>query len=134
FWAYRGVDLFKPNLREIQQQVDFPITPTIKDLDRADAIIRGHLHNRYTMITLAAHGVYINDGIKSTIYPTQRRQIADVSGAGDTVVSVAACGLVAGLPLGELAILANLAGGQVIEKPGVVAVELKQLQQEYRAA
>ena len=97
FWSYQGVDLFKPNLREIQQQVDFHIRPNLSDLDQADAVIRSHLNNRYTMITLAAYGVYINDGSKSAIYPTQRRQIADVSGAGDTVISVAACGL-AGRP------------------------------------
>ncbi|MEM9835131.1 MAG: PfkB family carbohydrate kinase [Bacteroidota bacterium] len=132
FWAYKKVDLFKPNLPEIQQQVDFRVTPTLADLDKADTYIRQQLDNRYTMITLASHGVYVSDGESSAIYPTQPRQIADVSGAGDTVISVAACGLAKGMPLSELAILANLAGGQVIEKPGVVAVDRHQLATEYR--
>lgn len=131
FWAYRGVTLFKPNLREIQAQLDFPIQPNLNDLNRADQYIRQQLSNQYTMITLASHGVYINDGNNAAIYPTHAQQIADVSGAGDTVISIAACGLAAGLPLTELAILANLAGGQVIAKPGVVAVELAALKAAY---
>lgn len=134
FWAYQKVDLFKPNLREIQQQLDYRVSPILTDLDRADAHIRMQLGNRYTMITLASHGVYVSDGEQSAIYPTQARQIADVSGAGDTVIAVAACGLAMGLPLTELAILANLAGGQVIEKPGVVPVDLDQLRDEYAEA
>lgn len=131
FWAYKNVDLFKPNLREIQQQLDFAVKPTLQDLDRADQYIRQQLANRYTMITLANHGVYVSDGTTSNIYPTQERQISDVSGAGDTVISVAACGLAKNMPLEELAVLANLAGGQVIEKPGVVAIDLAQLSREY---
>lgn len=131
FWAYRGVDLFKPNLREIQAQVDFKIDPTLACLDRANDIIKEKLNHRATMITLAEHGVYINDGRQSAIYPTLPRQIRDVSGAGDSVISVAGAGLAAGMELEQLAILANLAGGQVIEKPGVVAVDLEQLRIEY---
>ncbi len=131
FWAYTAATLFKPNLREIQAQLDFPIRPVLADLDQADAEIRSRLQHQFTMITLAEHGVYINDGTSSAIYPTQKRHIADVSGAGDTVISVAACALASGMPLVEIAQLANLAGGQVIEKPGVVAVELEQLRREY---
>ncbi len=134
FWAYEGVTLFKPNLREIQAQLDFPIRPNREDLDQADRHIRQRLANRYTMITLAEHGVYISDGTHSSILPTQKRQIADVSGAGDTVISIATCALAKGMPLLEIARLANLAGGQVIEKPGVVAVELAQLAEEYKGS
>lgn len=133
FWLYRRATLFKPNLREIRDQIDFPLSPTLTSLDRAAAIIRQKLDNRFTMITLANHGVYVENGKHSARHPTQERQINDVSGAGDSVISVAACGLAAGLPLSELAILANLAGGQVVERPGVVAVNLDQLQNEYAA-
>lgn len=133
FWAYRGVELFKPNLREIQAQVDFKITPTLADLDRATAIIREKLDNRWTMITLAEHGVYVHDGQSSEILPTQERKIRDVSGAGDSVISVAGAGLAMGMSRSQIARLANLSGGQVIEKPGVVAVDLAQLKREYEA-
>lgn len=127
FWAYQYVGLFKPNLREIQQQLDFPVQPNLESLDRAAAIIFDRLKCAAVMITLSEHGVYVHDGRSSSIYPTNARSVADVSGAGDTVISVAACGLAAGMTLAEVAQLANLAGAQVIAKSGVVAVDLAEL-------
>ncbi|MBB4078201.1 rfaE bifunctional protein kinase chain/domain [Lewinella aquimaris] len=132
FWAYRGVDLFKPNLREMQQQLDFPIGPNLPDLDRAAAVLFERLDCRMVMITLSEHGIYTNDRTHSTIHPTQAREIADVSGAGDTVISVAAAGMVAGMSLNSAARLANLAGAQVIARPGVVAVDLGALDRDWQ--
>ncbi|MCP9235427.1 bifunctional heptose 7-phosphate kinase/heptose 1-phosphate adenyltransferase [Lewinella sp. JB7] len=131
FWAYRGVQLFKPNLREMQQQVDFPIRPTLADLDRAAALVFERLNCRQVMITLSEHGIYTHDGSHSQIHPTHARRIADVSGAGDTVISVAASGIAAGMSLTAAARLANLAGAQVIARPGVVAVDLAELRREW---
>lgn len=128
FWAYRKVTLFKPNLREMQQQVDFALRPTPVDLDRAAALLFDRLGCARVMITLSEHGIYVNDGQRSEILPTAARRIADVSGAGDSVISVAACGLAAGLPLREIARLANLAGAQVIAQPGVVPVDRAELE------
>jgi len=127
FWRYEGCSLFKPNLREIQQQLDFPVRPVKIDLDKAAAVIFDRLSCSSVMITLSQHGIYVHDGSTSAIYPTNAKVIADVSGAGDTVISVAACGLAAGMPLGEIAQLANRAGAQVIAKSGVVAVDLGEL-------
>lgn len=127
FWAYQHVGLFKPNLREIQQQLDFPVLPNHESLDRAAAVIFDRLRCAAVMITLSEHGIYVHNGRSSIIYPTNARSVADVSGAGDTVISVAACGLAAGMPLGEVAQLANLAGAQVIAKSGVVAVDFQEL-------
>ena len=131
FWSYRGVDLFKPNLREIQQQCDFKIHPETTSLDRAAGVIFDRLGCKNVMITLSEHGIYYHDGQRSGIEPTQARRIADVSGAGDTVISVAACGLAAGMPLPVIARLANMAGAQVIAKPGVVAVDAGALRSEW---
>ena len=131
FWSYRGVDLFKPNLREIQQQCDFVIRPEIRSLDRAADVLFQKLECRNVMITLSEHGIYHHDGTNSGIEPTQARRIADVSGAGDTVISVAACGLGAGMTLPVIARLANKAGAQVIAKPGVVAVDAAALRAEW---
>ena len=127
FWAYTGCGLFKPNLREIQQQCDFPVEPTLPSLDRAAAHIFQQLGCGAVMITLSEHGIYVHDGSHSAIYPTDAKKVRDVSGAGDTVISVAACGLAAGMPLGEIAKLANRAGAQVIAKSGVVAVVAEEL-------
>ena len=131
FWAYRRVDLFKPNLREIQQQLDFPVTPVLPDLDRAATHIFERLDCAAVMITLSEHGIYVHDGSRSEILPTAARRVADVSGAGDSVIAVAACGLAAGMPLRDIARLANLAGEQVIAKSGVVPVDPDALQRAW---
>lgn len=127
FWDYVACGLFKPNLREIQQQCDFPITPDLPSLDRAAALIFEKLGCGAVMITLSEHGIYVHDRTSSEIYPTQAKKVRDVSGAGDTVISVAACGLAAGMELSDIAQLANRAGAQVIAKSGVVAVDLEAL-------
>lgn len=132
FWAYKGVTLFKPNLREIQAQVPFDVLPQQDSLDKAADYIQTQLNNAISMITLSEHGIYISNGTKSGIYPTTPRHITDVCGAGDTVISVAALGLALGLTPSQLALLSNAAGGQVCEKPGVVPVDKKLLEKELK--
>ena len=127
FWTYRNVELFKPNLREIQRQVDFPIEPRLPDLDRAAAVIHEKIGPRNIMITLSQHGIYVYQDGTSAIYPTEARDVADVSGAGDTVISVAAVAMATGMPIWDIAKLSNLAGAQVIAKRGVVAVDAEAL-------
>ena len=134
FWAYRGVDLFKPNLREVQQQLHFAVGPTQADLDRAAEELFERLGCKQVMITLSQHGIYTHDGAHSAIHPTRARQIADVSGAGDTVIAVAGCALAGGLSLENSARLANLAGAQVIARPGVVAVDVRDLGRDWALA
>ena len=131
FWAYQGATLFKPNLKEIQRQLDFPIDSTLTTLDRANELIHHRLGNQYTMITLSDKGLYLADQRGSAIFPTQVRQIRDVCGAGDTVISIAALCLAVGLGGDTMAQLSNLAGGQVCEKAGVVSVDQHQLADEY---
>lgn len=122
FFAYKGVDLFKPNLKEIRDSAPFEVLPELASLQKASDFLREQLHNRFTMITLSEKGIFLDDGSEHKIFPTERRNVADVSGAGDTVISVAALGLAAGLELEMIATLSNLAGGQVCEFPGVVPV------------
>ncbi|WP_420460187.1 bifunctional heptose 7-phosphate kinase/heptose 1-phosphate adenyltransferase [Neolewinella sp.] len=131
FWAYRGIDLLKPNLREVQQQLDFAVKPVVADLDRATAVLFDRLGCKQVMVTLSQHGIYTHDGERSAIHPTRARRIADVSGAGDTVIAVAGCALAAGMTLPQGAALANVAGAQVIARPGVVAVDLEQLRRDW---
>ncbi|TXF88599.1 carbohydrate kinase [Neolewinella aurantiaca] len=127
FMAFTDCTLFKPNLREIQQQVDFPVRPVLEDLDKAANVLFDRLQCSAVMITLSEHGIYVSAGKKSAIYPTDAKKVRDVSGAGDTVISVAACGLAAGMSLEDIAKLSNKAGAQVIAKSGVVAVDLEGL-------
>lgn len=131
FWAYKGITFFKPNLREIQQQLSDEVKPNISALNKADKEIKKRLDNEHTMITLSEEGLYISNKEIAEIIPTFERTIADVCGAGDTVISVASLAIALGLPLKEVAVLSNLAGGQVCEKVGVVPVNKMQLLTEY---
>jgi rfaE bifunctional protein kinase chain/domain len=123
FFAFQGVDLFKPNLKEIRDSAPFPVRPEPASLQQASDFLRERLQNRITMITLSEKGLFLDGGTsEGKIFPTVPRNVADVSGAGDTVISVAALGLAAGLDWAMIAALSNLAGGQVCEFPGVVPV------------
>jgi D-glycero-beta-D-manno-heptose-7-phosphate kinase len=131
FFAYQGVDLFKPNLKEIRDAVPFQVFAEANSLQETCNFLRKKIKNRLTMITLSEKGLYLEHESEGKIYPTQSRNIADVSGAGDTVISIAALGLAVGLDLQDIAVLSNLAGGQVCEFSGVVPVNLDLLEKEY---
>jgi rfaE bifunctional protein kinase chain/domain len=134
FWSYKHVDLFKPNLKEIRDQIpQANIQPSLEPLQFAAKKIKAELGNKYTLITLSEHGIFLNAGQDSVILPTQPRQIADVCGAGDTVISVSTLGLALGIDMKKVALLANLAGGQVCERVGVVPVDKAQLEREYQS-
>lgn len=137
FMAYREVTLFKPNLKEFREGLG-----TTRDLlghpDLLEHEMRGlqeMLQCKILMVTLSDKGLamrYEEEGHwKFHILPAEIRKVADVSGAGDTVISVASLGLAAGLSPLESARLANLAGGLVCEEVGVVPVDLQKLQKEY---
>jgi D-glycero-beta-D-manno-heptose-7-phosphate kinase len=140
FLAFKGATLFKPNLKEIREAVPFEVKPTIESLRKATDYLRINLEHQQTMVTLSEKGLYLEKNVPASeawqeggkIYPTQARNIADVSGAGDTVVSIAALSIATGLQQDDLALLSNLAGGQVCETAGVVPVNLAQLKAEIR--
>jgi rfaE bifunctional protein kinase chain/domain len=130
FLAYKNVTLFKPNLKEVKEALSIDLLPEESELRSASLKIQQQLNNDVTLITLSEHGVYIDDRNSMKIYPTHPRNVSDVCGAGDTVISIVSLGLAAGLNAKELAILANYSGGQVCEKPGVVPVDKAQLLEE----
>ena len=131
FWAYRQATLFKPNLKEIQQQVSFSVGPEAESLQRAARYIREKLDNRYTLITLSDKGLFIENDGQHLLAPTHPRDIADVCGAGDTVISIASLAVALSLSIEDTALLANLAGGQVCEHVGVAPVDKQQLLREF---
>lgn len=131
FNAYQGVHLFKPNLVEVSRFFQQNIAPISNELRVAAEKIHLALNNQYTLITLSDKGLYLSDKNIGTIHPTQVRKIADVCGAGDSVISIVALALALQLSSSDMALLANLAGGQVCESPGVVPINLEQLKQEY---
>jgi rfaE bifunctional protein kinase chain/domain len=131
FFTFRGVDLFKPNLKELRDGLKI-------DLNAADGTamtaaiseLQTRLGNRISMITLSEHGVQVQDGMHNARFPAHKRKIVDVSGAGDTVITVAALALAQGLPAPTIAQLANLAGGLVCEEVGVVPIDPERFRTE----
>ena len=131
FFTFRGVDLFKPNLKELRDGLKI-------DLNAADGTamtaaiseLQTRLGNRISMITLSEHGVQVQNGTHNARFPAHKRKIVDVSGAGDTVITVAALALAQGLPAPTIAQLANLAGGLVCEEVGVVPIDPERFRTE----
>ena len=131
FLAYKGVTLFKPNLKELKEGVGIDCSFQKRDLfDQAIDLLEKNLGNEITFVTLSEYGVYIKNQDRKFHTPAHVRNIADVSGAGDTVISVATLCLAAELSIESIAELSNLAGGLVCEKSGVVSIEPDQLIQE----
>lgn len=131
FFAYSGCRVFKPNFKECARQLPFPLKPETESLQQADAYLRARLHHGISMITLAEHGIFISDGHKSHLLPTEIRQVSDVSGAGDTVTAIATFGIVQSLSLELIASLANKAAGLVCTRPGVYAIRKEELIQNH---
>ena len=131
FGTYRGVDLFKPNLKELREGLKIEVDPARPaDLEQAAHRLEQLLGNRLTLLTLSEHGVYVHGADGGYGIPAHRRSIADVSGAGDTVIAVAALGLALGLHPADMARLANLAGGLVCEEVGVVPIDARRFKEE----
>jgi rfaE bifunctional protein kinase chain/domain len=137
FLAYRHCTLFKPNLKELREGLKLEFgTP---DIDRtgfeaAVARLRDVLTPEIVLVTLSEHGVFAQQAEEKTYLPAHLRTISDVSGAGDTVISIAACCVALGQPPAFTAALANLGGGLVCEQVGVVPIEKNRLLEEAEAA
>ena len=124
FSLYKDTTLFKPNLKELRdglrQEID---GNSLDSLDEAvEKLIEVKRHKK-VMITLSEHGIYIKGQIGSQLIPAHIRSIADVSGAGDTVVSIAGLCMAIGLSDQLTAELSNLGGGLVCESLGVVPID-----------
>lgn len=132
FYCYTGATVFKPNLREAREAIGIHFDTTLKELDAVHSELKKNLQHQNTLITLGEKGAYIHDGTKGKIIPAQIRNVADVSGAGDTVIAVMAASISAGATVTDATFLANLAGGMVCERPGVVSIEKQQLLNELK--
>ena len=133
FLAYQNATFFKPNLKELKEGIgiaskDDSIDEILKSVDA----LHDKLNCRYIMTTLSERGVLIKDYETDTYYhiPAHLRKIADVSGAGDTVLSVAMLCLVCNQNAYNIAALSNLAGGLVCEEVGAVPINKEYLLKE----
>lgn len=133
FLAYQNATFFKPNLKELKEGIgiaskDDSIDEILKSVDA----LHDKLNCRYIMTTLSERGVLIKDYETDTYHhiPAHLRKIADVSGAGDTVLSVAMLCLVCNQNAYNIAALSNLAGGLVCEEVGAVPINKEYLLKE----
>ena len=128
FNHYKNITLFKPNLKELREGMKLDLEKgNLEDIIAAVQKIRKEHNLDTVLLTLSERGVLLIDHKHEQIIPAHIRNIADVSGAGDTVIGVAALCLALNTGSVKMATLANLAGGLVCEKVGVVPVEREQL-------
>lgn len=134
FHAYRGVDLFKPNLKELQEGLGRYVDASDPEsVSAAVEDLMDRLKPGCALVTLSEHGVHVHhpeQEVRHVRQPAHAREIADVSGAGDTVIAVATCLFALGVPSMEMARVANLAGGLVCENVGVVPIDARRLARE----
>ncbi len=134
FKNYKNVSLFKPNFKEFVEGTGLSIAKGDLDaIKKAADEFKKEQNLKLIFVTLSELGVFISNGVKEQYYPVVIRYIADVSGAGDTVISVASLALAAGLPPKIMALMSNLAGGLVCEELGVVPISKKRLKKEMRS-
>lgn len=131
YWCYKNVDLFKPNLNELNQISDNSIEATqIEELSQEVLVQQQKLNAKYFMLTLSQYGIFINDVNNNHQFPAFDRKVIDVSGAGDCVIATASLALASGLSIDKIAQLSNLAGGLSCEKVGVNPIEKDNLIKE----
>ena len=125
---YKNVTLFKPNFKEFLEGSNLSLEKgDIDGLFRAAKQFQREMGVDKLLITLSELGVFISNENTYEHIPAVVRKIADVSGAGDTVISVATLCLAAGMNAAEIAAISNLAGGIVCEIPVVVPIDKEQL-------
>jgi rfaE bifunctional protein kinase chain/domain len=128
FLSYKDVDVFKPNFKELKEGLKVDFDPkNLLELRQNVALLKDKINAKSILLTLSELGVYAVNQNEERLSPAHIRTIADVSGAGDTVISVVATCIAAGTDVFLAAKLGNLAGGLVCEKVGVVPIDKDQL-------
>jgi rfaE bifunctional protein kinase chain/domain len=131
FFGYKGVDMFKPNLKEVKEGLNISLeavnTATLSDVHTQ---LQAQLQHQISFITLSEKGVFYKDATEANIIPTHIRSIADVSGAGDTVIAVASLVYATTKNMNLAAEMANIAGGLVCEEVGTAAINKQKLLKE----
>jgi len=127
FFEYKNVTVFKPNKKETETVLGIRIKDD-KDISSAGRNLLHKLNSEYVLLTLGEEGIAVFEkGDKERRMPTKARKVADVSGAGDTVISTLTIGLAAGANIYEACFLANYAAGIVCGEVGIVPIEKDRL-------
>ncbi|HPK71234.1 MAG TPA: D-glycero-beta-D-manno-heptose-7-phosphate kinase [Vicinamibacterales bacterium] len=118
---YAGTTVVKPNLVEAEMAAHMRIR-TDEDAGRAGRRFLERAGCRNVLITRGEHGMSVVTPAEEAHYPAVAREVADVTGAGDTVIGAVACALAAGADLAEAAQLANHAAGIVVGRFGPATI------------
>jgi len=131
FFSFKGVDIFKPNLKEVKEGLNL-LSDEVSDasLQNIHAALNKQLQHHISLITLSEKGIFYQSPNQHKIIPTHVRSIADVSGAGDTVIAVASLVYAATKDIDLVAEMANIAGGIVCEEVGTAAIDKGKLLEE----
>ncbi|WP_018614392.1 bifunctional heptose 7-phosphate kinase/heptose 1-phosphate adenyltransferase [Segetibacter koreensis] len=131
FFSYKGVTIFKPNLKEVKDGLNVLIDDVNEIfLNDVHQQLENRLNHSISLITLSEKGIFYQDENHFKIIPTHIRSIADVSGAGDTVIAVASLVYAITKDIHLSAAIANIAGGLVCEEVGTVAINKDKLLKE----
>ncbi len=139
FVSFKNVGLFKPNLKELREGLNIEIDDSsdermMHDLLEASKLLHERQNIDIVLITLSSKGMYACDfrgGTPQTVLvPACVHSVSDVSGAGDTVISVITLALASGMSLNDAVCCANIAGGLVCEQVGVVPIDVEKLKAE----
>jgi D-glycero-beta-D-manno-heptose-7-phosphate kinase len=131
FFSYKGVTIFKPNLKEVREGLNILIEDIDKSsLEEIHASLVAKLAHQVSFITLSEKGVFCQAEEKGSIITSHIRNIADVSGAGDTVIAVASLVYASTKNVQLMAEIANIAGGLVCEEVGTAVINKEKLLKE----
>jgi rfaE bifunctional protein kinase chain/domain len=131
FFSYKTVDVFKPNLKEVKDALNLLVENVNEEsLRHIHSELKAQLQHHISFITLSEKGVFYQNEEQAAVIPSHLRSIADVSGAGDTVIAVASLVYTATKDVELMAEVANIAGGLVCEEVGTAAINRERLIQE----
>jgi rfaE bifunctional protein kinase chain/domain len=127
FFEYKQVTVFKPNRKETEEALGVRLNDQAS-VEEAGRTLLQRLDAGNVLLTLGERGMTLVEGDgQMTHVPTAARQVADVSGAGDTVISTLTMMLAAGGSIREASMLANVAGGIVCGEVGIVPIKADEL-------
>ena len=127
FFDFKNFTVFKPNRKEASQALGFSIK-NVEDAQKACKILIDKIGCESVLLTLGAEGMLLFQANSEELYvKTKARNVADVSGAGDTAIATLSVAMCGGATLKEGTILANFASGFVCEKPGIIAIQAEEL-------
>ncbi len=130
FFEYKNVTVFKPNRKETEDAFGTKINNEEEITFYGKELLK-RLNSKYILMTLGEEGIALfEDDEEIRKLPTKARSVADVSGAGDTVISTLTVALTAGANIYEASYLANFAGGLVCEEVGIVPIKIEKLFEE----